>query len=207
MRQRRAFKPTPLDRLEDRVVLSEGGIRGPSVVVSGLYPYTHVLNRRQQPIVAEVNQAFDSFQNDYNQARATYFASLLNQTDTAAATDAKNAFTLYTTQRVSLLAQQIISSFLQSSRGTARAKGQPDLLKQLVTLKLAPTQGQAPAGGSLLRALLDNIPPTGTSAPTAALYSLGQDNAIEAARVAIINGVNIAKNADYGNRPRGSHHN
>ena len=41
--------------------------RGSSVVVSGLHPRQNVLNRHQTAVAAEVNQAFASFQNDYDQ--------------------------------------------------------------------------------------------------------------------------------------------
>jgi len=44
--------------------------------------------------------------------------------------------------------------------------------------------------GSLAQSLLQTIPQPGTTAPTSSLYSLSQDNAIETAQVAILNGVN-----------------
>ena len=119
MERKHKFIPSAFDHLEDRVVLSS--YRGSSVVVSGLHPRQNVLNRHQGAVAAEVNQAFTSFQNDYDQARATYFASIVNQS--TANMDTKQAFTLYTQQRVSLLAQQLISSFLQYKPGTARSMG------------------------------------------------------------------------------------
>jgi hypothetical protein len=203
MERRRRFFPAAPDRLEERVVLSHATTRGVSVVVSGLYPHQQVLNRHQQPVVAEVNQSFDSFKNEYSQARATYFASILNNPMPSQAT--MSAFTLYTTQRVSLLSQQLISSFLQTPQGTARAKGQPNTLKQLIMTKIIGPQGQTPPG-SLAKSLLETIPQPGASAPTASLFSLSQDNAIEAARVAVINGVNILKNGDFGNQTNGHRH-
>jgi len=84
-----------------------------------------------------VNQAFQSFQNDYDQERATYFASITNPSATSAATsDAYNAFTLYTTQRVNLLAQQLISSFLQYKPSTARQHGQSSTLQVLISHRI-----------------------------------------------------------------------
>jgi hypothetical protein len=147
-------------------------------------------------VVAEVNQAFASFQNDYGQARATYFASIVNQASPSMATT--QAFTLYTTQRVSLLAQQLISSFLQYKPATARQHGQPSTLQVLISHRIIGINGQATAG-SLANSLLTTIPPPGTSAPTATLYSLSQDNAISAAQVAILNGAGILRNGDFGN--------
>src|SRR4051794_36610378 len=145
MRRNHKAHPAVFDRLEERMVLSHASTtRGLSVVVSGLHPNHQVLNRQQQPVVAEVNQAFDSFKSDYSQARATYFASLLNNPTPSAATT--SAFTLYTEQRTSLLAQQLISSFLQSPQGEAHAKGQPSTLKQLISSKIIGPQNQMPAG-------------------------------------------------------------
>jgi hypothetical protein len=153
------------------------------------------LNREQQAFSAEINQAFDSFQSDYDQARATYFASIQNQATPSAATT--NAFTLYTTQRVSLLSQQLINIFIQSPLGTAKAKGEPPALKQLISTKIIGSSGQHPKG-SLAQSLVDTIPAPGTSAPTSSLYTLSQDDAIETARVAILNGLSVIKNGAFG---------
>ena len=95
MKRNQGFVPSVLDRLESRIVLSKT-TQGLSVVVSGLSPHLKAINREQQAFSAEINQAFSSFQSDYDQARATYFASIQNQTSPTAATT--NAFTLYTTQ-------------------------------------------------------------------------------------------------------------
>jgi hypothetical protein len=170
--------------------------RGSSVVVNGLHPRQNVLNRHQTTVLAEVNQAFSSFQNDYDQARATYFASILNQPNPSKATT--DAFSLYTTQRVSLLAQQLASSFLQYQSATARPHGQPSTLQVLINHRIIGLNGQATAG-SLQAALQSTIPKPATSAPTQTLYSLSQDNAIAAAQVAILNGAGILRNGDFGN--------
>jgi hypothetical protein len=194
MKRRTGFIPSAVDHLEERVVLSHG--RGYSVVVSGLVPHQNVLNRHQATVVAEVNQAFSSFQNDYDQARATYFASILNQPNPSQATT--DAFKLYTTQRVNLLAQQLISSFLQHNSATARTHGSQPSLQVLINHRIIGINGEATAG-SLASALQATIPPPGTSAPTATLYSLSQDNAIAAAQTAILNGSGILRNGDFGN--------
>src|SRR5208283_2043575 len=141
MKRNHKFLPAAFDHLEDRVVLSS--YRGYSVVVSGLHPHQNVLNRHQKSVVAEVNQAFSSFQSDYDQARATYFASIVNPSATSAATaDAYNAFTLFTTQRVNLLAEQLISSFLQYKPSTARQHGQPSTLQVLINHRIIGINGE-----------------------------------------------------------------
>jgi hypothetical protein len=199
MERNHKFIPTAFDRLEDRVVMSH--FRGSSVVVSGLHPNQNVLNRHQMAVAAEVNQAFSSFQSDYDQARATYYASISNPSATTGQlSDANSAFTLYTTQRVGLLAQQLISSFLQYKSSTARQHGQPSTLQSLINHRIIGINGGAIAG-SLESALQSNTPTTITSAPTITLYSLSQDNAIASAQVAILNGVGILRNGDFGNTP------
>jgi hypothetical protein len=194
MIRRHGFVPSALDQLESRVVLSRT-TQGLATVVSGLSPHLKVLNRQQQAMTAEINQAFASFQNDYDQARATYFASILNLTSPSAATT--NAFTLYTTQRVSLLAQELVNIFIQSPEGTEKGNGQPYALDTLVSKKIIGQQGETPKG-SLAKSLLDSIPQPGTSAPTASLYTLSQDNAISTAQVAVVNGLSILKKGAFG---------
>jgi hypothetical protein len=197
MQRKHRFVPSLADHLEDRVVLSQ--FRGFSVVVSGLHPKQNVLNRHQQAVVAEVNQAFISFQNDYNQAQATYFALLSNtSTSASAASDANSAIKLYTTQRVNLLAQQLISSFLQYKPGTAQQHGHPSTLATLINHRIVGINGQAGAG-SLESYLLSTIPKSATSAQALTLYTLSQDNAIAAAQVSILNGAGILRNGDFGN--------
>jgi hypothetical protein len=190
MKWKHAFTPSVLDQLESRVVLSQT-TQGLSVVVSGLSPHQRALNRKQQAFSAEIQQAFSSFQSDYDQARATYFASIVNQPNPSAATT--NAFTLYTTERVSLLAQQLINIFIQSPEGTAKGQGQPYALKQLISNKII-----GPHKDTLNKSLLATIPQPGTSAPTASLYTLSQDNAIQAAQVAVLNGLSIVKTGAFG---------
>jgi hypothetical protein len=52
------------------LLIKSGPTLGLSTVVNGLSPHVRALNRQQTALIAEVNQAFDSFQNDYDQARA-----------------------------------------------------------------------------------------------------------------------------------------
>jgi hypothetical protein len=194
MKRRHGFVPSALDQLESRVVLSRT-TQGLATVVSGLSPHLKVLNRQQQAMTAEIDQAFQSFQNDYEQARATYFASILNNASPSAATT--NAFSLYTTQRVSLLAQELENIFIQSPVGTEKGNGQPYALDVLISKKIIGQQGETPKG-SLAKSLVDSTPQPGTSAPTASLYTLSQDNAISTAQVAVINGLSILKKGAFG---------
>jgi hypothetical protein len=111
------------------------------------------------------------------------------------------AFTDYTQQRTEVLAEQIVSSFVQTPQGTAKAPGQPYALKALVESKVIGPKGKGPAG-SLIDSLNGIIPQVDTSvltsSPTTTLYTLSQDNAIEAARTAVLNGVSIMKSGAFG---------
>jgi hypothetical protein len=183
------------------VVLSKTTL-GLSPVVSGLAPHLRALNRRQTALTAEVNQAFDSFKNDYDQARATYFASLQASGGSAAAVNsAMTAFADFTQQRTQLLAQQLVGSFVQTPQGTSKAKGSPAALKVLVESKIIGPKNKGP-GGSLINSLTTTIPQIDASvlasSPTTSLYTLSQDNAIEAARTAVLNGVSIMKAGAFG---------
>ncbi len=202
MRRKTGFPFMLCERLEDRFVLNGShAAKQLSVVVSGLSPRQQVLNSHQQPVIAEVNQAFSSFQNDYGQARGTYFASIQNQTPGADATkSAATAFTLYTTQRLELLAQQLISSFLQEPQGASHAKGQTITLKQMISKKIINPQTRNGPTGLLYQSLTTSIPPAGASASTESLYTLSQDNAIQAAQVTVTNAVGVLRNGQFGNR-------
>jgi hypothetical protein len=266
MRRTYRFNPSAADQLEGRVVLSKTTL-GLSTVVSGLSPHLQALNRKQTALIAEVNQAFNSFQSDFDQARATYFASLqisptssststststssttspLSQAATAllnaassassnnatttalvnaanalvnAATTASTstttsstpapatvsaattAFLDYTQQRTLLLAQQLVSSFVQTPQGTAKAPSQPYALKQLIETKIIGPKGRGPEG-SLIQSLDETTSEMDSSvlssSPTTSLYTLSQDNAIAGARTAVLNGVSIIKSGAFG---------
>ena len=118
MRRKREFIPTTFDRLESRVVLSRTPL-GTPVVVGGLYPRQRVLNLQHQSGYAKIDQVFGSFQNDYDQARAEPTSRLfrISPFPSQATT---NAFVVYTTQRVSLLGQQVLNIFVQQNTRNRR---------------------------------------------------------------------------------------
>jgi len=201
MRKRNEFRPVAGDQLEDRVVLNHAGFRNPSVLVAGLTPRVQGLGRHNpQPILALINKAFDSFVQDYTQARGAYL-STLSQGSTPG-TSALTAFQNYTRYRVELLANQVVSSTLQTTISQSKQHGQGWSVPGLVQRKLdGVTSASNPAfrNGTLGDALTSTIPTMQTSAAAASLDSLAQDQAIAAARVGILNGLNIVKNNDFGN--------
>jgi hypothetical protein len=206
MAKRQGFRPNLESELESRVVLSDA--QAPSVLVSGLHPHLQTLRAgRQQPVITLVNAAFDSFVQDYAQARGTFFSSLNAPGSDLGLTAA--VFRNYTEQRVNLLSAQIVSSALQTRISTSKQHGKGPTLPILVQNKLTGTSAQSLLN-ELDSVILDpsktaNVMALGSLAKSPALQSLSslsQDQAIEASRVGIINGLNILKFGDFGNRVR-----
>ena len=121
MRRSERFTPRSLEILEGRIVLSRGALVTPAAI-RGIDPRPAVLVNQQQSITSEIDQAFGLFQTDYIQARATYLTSIQGQANPSTATTA--AFSLYTTQRVGLLAQQLLSENVPK-RLVARRSSEP----------------------------------------------------------------------------------
>lgn len=120
MRRTNRYIPAPADRLEARVVLSQTTL-GLSTVVSGLAPHLQALNRRQTALVAEVNQAFDSFQNDFDQARATFFAALATSPTASDPSDPPATSTTATSTTAASLAATAASLLSSAKAATSSA--------------------------------------------------------------------------------------
>ena len=173
-RRKHRFSPTPVENLESRVVLSRTGLlrtRPSSAgIPTGECPIASN-SSRSSPRSTRISACSRTT----ILRRATYLTSIQGQSNPGVATTA--AFSLYTTQRVGLLAQQLLSASVS---------------KRLVGAKIIGSRQQMPPG-SLALSLIQTIPQPGTTAPTVSLYSLGQDNSIQAAQVAILNGVKHTK--------------
>ena len=124
-----------------------------------------------------------------------------NQSNPSMATT--NAFVVYTKQRVSVLARRCSAASCRRPRGQ-RAHGQPVVLKQLVAMKICGPQGQEPVG-SLVHSLINSIPPAGISAPRPRSTRRVRTTPSNRRRVAVINGINIVKNGDFGNQTESPH--
>ncbi|MDG3002415.1 hypothetical protein [Paludisphaera mucosa] len=194
MKGKHRFKPGVVDALEERLTLNGAKTTlYASPILEGLRPRSRELSRATTTLTAQVNQAFDSFQADYAQARGTYFASL--QADPASAETAHTAFLAYTSQRTSLLSQQLAGGFIQTPTGGSGRSGPSASLRALLSSKIGSNQS-----GSLLKSLTDTTPTAIASAPTITLYTLGQDNAIASARTAILNSVSVVRAGGLGAR-------
>jgi hypothetical protein len=206
----RSFRPQLAEALEDRVVLSRLSVR-PAAVVAPKTP----------PVIARINAAFDSFTQDYTQTRAAYLAGLVTITGTdKTATDSlaalKTSFTNYTVNRVNLLGQQLNKSLFHVSINSSKTNSHTSanlrftsLVSRTVSgLQLKPNttppelDGGAPfrvgtMGASLVSAI-PSAPGGGDQAKAQnGLNSLAQDQAIQAARAAVINGFIFVKATSF----------
>jgi hypothetical protein len=199
MRTKRDFRPScdQVERLEERLALSgTSGTVGSSVLLQGLRRQPLFRAQRPASVASMVDLAFQSFQQEYRQVRATYLAAV--QAGTAEQAD-KDAFTNYTTQRVNLLAQQVTNSMLVYPKGATKGSGGTSALPLMVARINNPALAESPRqAGSMLNSLIANIPGETASSTAIALNTIAQDNAIESARVSTLNGVTIVRNGYYG---------
>lgn len=188
MRQKRQFRPTGLDRLESRVVLSRFSAVGPAAVaplnVSGRVRSLNVA------AVDQINQAYDRFTQDFLQAQGAYFAA----GQTGVTTDPQTAqryFRSFIVQRVDLLAQELTNVFVQLPGGVQR--GGPNgstvvqsYLRQRINGPGRTTLAMQLAGRGA-RDAAGLIPPPDTTGPAATLYTSSVLATIDASRAATLN--------------------
>lgn len=210
MRTRRKFTPSlQPSELEKRIVLS--GYHGPNQMGAAV-----LLQRLQGParpfrpqatapisISSLVDVAYQSFQQDYGAVRATYLASVA---DGSATSGDKSAFEDYTKQRVDLLAQEVTNSFLLYAVSATRGK-RSDSSLPLIIQKINGGQDRRSAAprqqtSSLLKNLQDSTPTHNATPTSVALSTIAQDNAVEASRVATLNGVTIIRSGSFGSRSK-----
>ena len=217
-RRTRRYQPSTPDELEGRLVLAGGFrssfalamLRNPQVNAGranvGFAPrnFQRAPSRAAQvPRLGQisfettVNQAYESFTNDFAVARSAFYAGLADPGN-GNAVDTVNAFRGYTDQRVDVLAQEVLSSFLQSRASASRvvSGGVDGQIRALVARNINGT-----GDSSLLTSLHNSISQVATApTPTVSLYTLTQDDAIEASRVAVVNGIQIVKVGNAGGR-------
>jgi len=187
MRERHRFRPAGWDRLEARVALTHGGPISPALIGT-LSPNPRAGGAAAR-IVAQVNASFNQFTANYQQAQGAYLSS--------GTKDDATAFKHFTDQAVGLLAQEL-------TRTMARLPGSLVYIKDTHQRSLHGTNSSIVLqailysrinGGSGSGSLLDTLnstavvpstPPTGASAT---LYTLTAANAIQSARIAMINSV------------------
>jgi hypothetical protein len=219
MRRRRVFRAESLAELEGRVVLSHAGIAGASAHVAAFVPGARIPGRPVAPVPAGINAAFDSFVQDYTQARGVYLSVLTSSTtgsadaSSAVNTSLVGAFTNYTRNRVDLLAQQLTGLFVHASASGGQghqqqlAQGPGTNFYRVVQTRvngLTTTSGDTGIFrvGSLGRALLESTPRFDQSNGIVALDTLAQDQAIETSRLAVTNGYSFYKTMNSGHNSK-----
>jgi hypothetical protein len=192
MKDRHRFRPAGVEPLEGRAVPAAGGLIAP-VAVRPVPVVRTSLPDLYNRVTALVNQAFDAFTADYLQAQGTYLAAVNTPN-----TNAPAAFQAYIRQRVQLLSAQLVRAFSQVPGSFNRlpstfgGSGGPIVLQAFLRRVIGVPRGGQPDGapGTLLNALLTNVPVMGAVAtPAATLYTLDATTAIETARTATVNGV------------------
>ena len=187
MRRTHRLRPDLADRLETRLVMSRGIGIAPAVVAplntSGRVRALNVA------AIEQVNQAYDSFAQDYLSALGAYFGN-------GGSAAADPAGTLYfrrlVQQRIDLLSEQLTQVFVRLPSATkGGAAGSPRGSMPLQSFLRTRVNGNGDS--SLLRNLVGppdaaNVIPPSTSEPNvAALFTASSLNAIETARAATVN--------------------
>jgi hypothetical protein len=192
------FLPSGLDGivLEDRLVLSQSALMTPALVLN---PAQHSMRAlRHQSAQNQVNQAFDQFTTDYLQAQQVYLASSGLSTSN---------FTDYTTQRVSLLNQQLVHALISLPGSLKKLRppqrltpSQSTVLQNFLFRTINGTGTNAPS--SLLTVLGKAVPPASTagtpiSPPAVTLFSLEATNAIQSARLNTVNAAHLLSTSTF----------
>jgi hypothetical protein len=186
MRPRRHFHPGGGDHLEQRLVLTHGGPISP-VLIGTLSPNPRAAGPAARNI-AQINASFNQFTANYQQAQGAYLSS--------GTTADAIAFKAYTSQAVGLLAQQLTRTmsrihsalvYIKDAQQRSLHGGASIVLEAILYSRINGGAGS----GSLLETLNSTavVPTTPPSGASATLYTLTAANAIQTARVAMINAV------------------
>lgn len=195
MRMDRRFLPSLSDGLERREVLS-GLTLGQAAFSAARSAGANSapLKVRGPSLKDLANRAFDSFATDFTRARATYLSGLGG--DANANASSLTAFKSYAQNRLELLAQQLINN---GAAPPSKKRGGGGTISGLVGRQInglaAGVSTNNPTldnyrRGTLAQALNQSIGALTTSNTQAnSLAVLSQDQAIEASRLAFLNGL------------------
>jgi hypothetical protein len=144
-----------------------------------------------------VNQAFDSFTQDYLRAQATYVSSS-GATVGNTATPQFQAFVNYIDQRVRLLDQQLVAAFGSVPGGLNVVSSGPFGGGSLVVQSFLRRQISGTTPVTLLTALRGNVP-SSSDPQTVTLYTLNATTAINTARDATLNAIQFLTHHTFHN--------
>jgi hypothetical protein len=176
------------------MVLTHGGTVSPGLIGT-LSPNPRASGPSAR-IIAQVNASFNQFAENYAQAQGAYLSS---------GTDADSAaFKAFTEQGVGLLSQELTRTFSRlpgslvyiKNAAQRQAHGNSSIVLQAILFSRI-----SGSNNSLLATLTSPsvIPPTPPSGASATLYTLTAANAIQSARVAMINSVKFLVNQTFHN--------
>ncbi|WP_337177230.1 hypothetical protein [Paludisphaera sp.] len=190
MRGKHRLTPRIDDRLEPRIVLSQGIAIAPIAVAPlNASGRARALNTAA---IQSINDAFDSFSRDYMTALGAYF----NGGEAPAGESvrpAKDQYARYVLQRIDLLAQELTRTFSHLPKATRPVAGAPRGSIVLQVFLRSQITGTQP--GTLRTNLVgsnfeDNaqlLPAPGGEENIASLYTARSLNAVETARAATTN--------------------
>ncbi len=183
MKKRRRFLPASPECLEGRAVMSAYASVAP-VPVSPAAVTRRSSADLATAAAAQANQAFDAFTRDYLQAQAAYLAT----------GSAEKSFRSYVRQRVQLLSLDLTRTLSHVpgsfEKLSTQSPGRSVVLQAFLRNRIT---------GNSLNSLYGNltnvqggaVPPAGSTATTATLYTYQALSAIETARASTINGVSL----------------
>jgi hypothetical protein len=187
MRTRHKFQPVLTDALEARLVLTHGGPIAPGLIGT-LSPHPGKSGATGRD-VAQVNAAFDQFTANYLQAQGAYLSS-----GTSADSTAMKA---YATQSVQVLAQSLTRTlsripssliYIKDAHQRSLNGDMPTVLQGILFRKISGDTSSSLVQTLTSNSVIPTTPPTGASA---SLYTLTATNAIQAARLGMINAVKL----------------
>jgi hypothetical protein len=196
MRVRRVFQPDARCALESRVLLTHGGTIAPGLIGT-LSPHPRAAGAAARQ-VAQVNAAFDQFTADYVQAQGAYLSS---------GTPADSmAFKSFATEAVQVLAQSLTRTLSRIPASLVYIKdahqrmlgGNSSIVLQAILYR---NINGGSGSGSLLQTLTATsvIPATPPTDAAASIYTLTATNAIQAARLSMINAVKLLRMNTFNN--------
>ncbi|AMV37292.1 hypothetical protein [Planctomyces sp. SH-PL62] len=190
MRRTHRLTPTLTEPLEPRVVLS-GGIAIAPAAVAPLNLSGRV-SKLNVAAIERVNQAYDSFAQDYLSALGAYFDDGSGANPAEGGALGATYFRRLVEQRISLLSEQLTQVFVQLPRATKQvSSGAPQGSIALQSFLRSRVSGNGVS--SLQRNLVgppnstNVIPPADSPQNVATLYTASSLNAIETARAATVN--------------------
>lgn len=201
MRRAHRFRPTDLDTLEGRLLMTGNLAKHTlaSQIVGGATPGTPTNKGAVRRIADTINQSFDNFTTDYLQAQSAYLTA--SSADSSAINANKALFKSFIQQRISLLSQELVQELARvpgSLRRLTSSQRSQFGNSQVYLQAFLHTRINGPGRVSLQQLLTKQINLVPTTQGAGLLYTMSATNAIESARTATINAAGFVSNGNFG---------